>query len=49
VVKENPSIEEYEIFCVTPDKEVYHLKAEELSDKIHTKHSSKNDVWSGRN
>lgn len=49
VVKENPSVEEYEIFCVTPDKAVYHLKTEEIIDKVHAKHSSQKDVWNGSN
>lgn len=47
VIKENPNVEEYDIFCVTPDKAIYHLKSEEISDKIHAKHTSKNDVWGG--
>lgn len=47
VVKQNPHIEEYEIFCITPDKEVYHLKTEDLKDEIHGKHAPKNDVWNG--
>lgn len=47
VVKDNPNMEEYEIFCVTPDKEIYHLKTEEIIDKVHAKHASKNDVWNG--
>lgn len=44
VVKQNPHLLEFEIFCVTPDKEVYHLKTEEIVDEIHTKHPVK-DVW----
>lgn len=47
VVKQNPHIDEYEIFCVTPDKEVYHLKAEEIMDEVHHKHAPKKDVWNG--
>lgn len=44
VVKQNPHLLEFEIFCVTPDKEVYHLKTEEVMEEIHTKHPVK-DVW----
>src|SRR3990167_3780384 len=29
VVKQNPHLLEFEVFCVTPDKEVYHLKEED--------------------
>lgn len=47
VVKQNLDILEYEIFCVTPDKEVYHLKSEEIIDEVHTKHPLKQDVWNG--
>ncbi|MDD2781041.1 hypothetical protein [Sulfuricurvum sp.] len=47
VVKQNPHIEEYEIFCVTPDKEVYHLKTEDTMNEIHSKHAPKKDIWSG--
>ncbi len=44
VIKQNPHLLEYEIFCVTPDKEVYHLKTENVLDEIHDKHPLK-DVW----
>lgn len=47
VVKQNPNIDEYEIFCVTPDKEVYHLKTEDVMEKIHHKHAPKKDIWNG--
>lgn len=47
VVKQNPHIEEYELFCVTPDKEVYHLKREEIMDEVHRKHAPTKDVWNG--
>lgn len=47
VVKQNHHLLEFEIFCVTPDKEVYHLKEEEeIVDAIHTKHPVK-DIWNG--
>lgn len=44
VVKQNPHLLEFELFCVTPDKEVYHLKTEDVMDEIHDKHPSK-DIW----
>lgn len=47
VVKQNPHIEEYEIFCVTPDKEVYHLKSKDDMDELHAQHAQKKDVWNG--
>jgi hypothetical protein len=47
VVKQNPHIVEYEIFCVTPDKEVYHLKRDDIMDEVHAKHAPKKDVWNG--
>jgi hypothetical protein len=47
VVKQNPHIEEYEIFCVTPDKEVYHLKTDKIIEELHHKHAPKKDVWNG--
>lgn len=47
VVKQNPHLLEFEIFCVTPDKEVYHLKEEdETVEAIHIKHPVK-DIWNG--
>lgn len=48
VIKQNPHIEEYEIFCITPDKEVYHLKTDDIMDELHTKHSDKKDIWGSR-
>lgn len=47
VVKQNPHIDEFEIFCVTPDKEVYHLKTDKIIDEVHSKHATKKDVWNG--
>ncbi len=47
VVKQNPHIDEFEIFCITPDKGVYHLKTDKIIDEIHHKHAIKNDVWDG--
>lgn len=44
VIKQNHHLMEFEIFCVTPDKEVYRLKREEIMDDIHDHHSIK-DVW----
>lgn len=44
VIKQNPHLLEFEIFCITPDKEVYNLKTEDVLDEIHDKHPVK-DVW----
>ncbi|MDO9055083.1 MAG: hypothetical protein Q7U69_00910 [Sulfuricurvum sp.] len=41
VVKHNPHLMIYELFCVTEDKEAYHLKDEKFEHKEHSKH----DVW----
>ncbi|MBV5321033.1 MAG: hypothetical protein JZU62_05060 [Sulfuricurvum sp.] len=41
VVKHNPHLLIYELFCVTKDKEAYHIKKEPLGSKEHVKH----DVW----
>jgi len=41
VVKHNPHLLIYELFCVTKDKEVYHIKTDAFSHKEHSKH----DVW----
>jgi hypothetical protein len=41
VVKHNPHLMIYELFCVTEDKEAYHLKNEKFEHKEHSKH----DVW----
>jgi hypothetical protein len=41
VVKHNPHLMIYEIFCVTKDKEVYHVKDAKFE---HDKHPKK-DVW----
>lgn len=41
VVKHNPHLLNYELFCVTEDKEVYHVKDEKFE---HNKHPKK-DVW----
>lgn len=47
VVKQNPHLLEFELFCVTPDKEVYHLKEEEeIVEAMHIKHPVK-DIWNG--
>ena len=44
VVKQNPHLLEFEIFCITPDKEVYKLKTDDLLEEVHSKHPS-NDAW----
>lgn len=41
VVKHNPHLLIYELFCVTKDKEIYHVKEEKFEHKEHLK----NDVW----
>jgi hypothetical protein len=41
VIKHNPHLLVYEIFCVTKDKDVYEIKKETLSQHDH----SKDDVW----
>lgn len=41
VVKHNPHLLIYELFCVTRDKESYQIKKEGFEHKEHTK----NDVW----
>ena len=46
VVKQNPHIEVFEVFCVTPDTEVYHAKIEDELDDIHAEHPVK-DIWNG--
>jgi hypothetical protein len=43
VVKQNQHLLKFEIFCVTPDKEVYHLKTEEVMNEIHNEHPK--DPW----
>ncbi|MDD2267168.1 hypothetical protein [Sulfuricurvum sp.] len=43
VVKQNAHLEQFEVFCVTPDKDVYHLKTEEIIDEIHSEHPV--DPW----
>jgi hypothetical protein len=43
VVKHNPNLLHYEVFCVTKDKDTYEIKQESLKkDKEHSIH----DVWS---
>jgi hypothetical protein len=41
VVKHNPHLLDYELFCVTKDKAVYHVKEKKFEHKEHSKH----DVW----
>ncbi len=43
VVKENLHLLQFEIFCITLDKDVYHLKTEEIMDEIHSDHPT--DKW----
>lgn len=44
VVKQNPDMKLYEIYCVTEDEGVYHLKVEDLMDEVHKHHPVK-EVW----
>jgi hypothetical protein len=46
VIKQNPNIEQFEIYCITSDENVYDLKIKELLEELHSEHSS-NDVWAG--
>lgn len=41
VVKHNPHLLIYEVFCVTKDKDTYEIKQEALKHQEHPKH----DVW----
>lgn len=44
VIKQNPVSMAFEIYCVTPDDNVYHVKSEdELEIKKH--HHEKDDIW----
>lgn len=46
VIKQNPNIEQFEIFCVTSDENVYDLKIKELLDEVHSEHlKTSKDVW----
>jgi len=47
VVKQNPHLVDFEIFCVTPDKDVYHLKTDKILDEIHTSHPV-DDPWAAK-
>ena len=45
VIKQNPAKQEYEIYCVTADEEVYHLKADDENDeRDHNNYVE--DTWS---
>ena len=44
VIKHNPNIEQFEVYCVTSNENVYDLKIKELLEEIHADHSS-TDVW----
>jgi hypothetical protein len=46
VVKHNPNLEIYEIYCVTKDSHVYHLKQEDIMEEVHSHHPKK-DIWNG--
>lgn len=46
VIKQNSNIEQFEIFCVTSDENVYDLKIKELLDEVHAEHhETSKDVW----
>ena len=44
VVKQNPAIAEFEIFCITTDDDVYHIKPDEDFDHTDHKHYVE-DTW----
>lgn len=44
VIKQNHDIKLYEIYCVSLDEALYNIKVEELLDKSHAKHPTK-DIW----
>lgn len=47
VIKQNLDLNRFEVFCVTPDKDVYHIKEEEnILNEVHSEHPFK-DVWNG--
>lgn len=46
VVKHNPNLAIYEIYCVTKDSHVYHLKEENIMEEVHSHHPKK-DIWNG--
>ncbi|MGZ5208797.1 MAG: hypothetical protein ACXWB0_07250, partial [Sulfuricurvum sp.] len=46
VIKQNLDVEQFEIFCVTSDENVYDLKIKELLDEVHSEHhETSKDVW----
>ncbi|MDO9207130.1 MAG: hypothetical protein Q7T91_02650 [Sulfuricurvum sp.] len=48
VIKQNSNIEQFEIFCITSDENVYDLKIKELLDEVHAEHiKTSKDVWEG--
>lgn len=47
VIKQNTSMSNYEIFCVTPDDDVYSLKTVDILDKVHSDHAVE-DAWTGK-
>lgn len=44
VIKQNQHFMQYEIYCVTEDVGVYHIKIEDLEKNVHSHHAPK-DVW----
>lgn len=44
VVKQNPDLVQYELYCITSDDDVYVLKTKDLMEEVHAKHPAK-DVW----
>lgn len=47
VIKQNPGTVQYEIYCITEDESVYHLKTEEVLKHIHDSHPV--DDWGDTN
>lgn len=44
VIKEKKDLDQYELYCITEDHDAYHIKAKELLDEIHSKHTVV-DAW----
>lgn len=47
VIKQNMNMNNYEIFCITPDEDVYGLKTVEILNTVHSNHAVE-DLWTGK-
>ncbi|HEX5710739.1 MAG TPA: hypothetical protein VFX68_05275 [Sulfuricurvum sp.] len=47
VIKQNMNMNNYEIFCITHDEDVYMLKTVDILDKVHSNHEIE-DLWDGK-